>query len=98
MAPAQVTNENLDCSKQEIEELKSYKFLLGDYGIAMLVAIARGAKNCDSIRMLSGVPSACITGRMPVLLNLKLIDATTEIEYIITDCGRKFLKCIDEGV
>ncbi|UYP46537.1 hypothetical protein NEF87_002822 [Candidatus Lokiarchaeum ossiferum] len=98
MAPAQLSDDNLDCTKQEIEELKSYKFLLGDYGIAMLVAIARGAQNCESIRMLSGVPPACITGRMPVLLNLKLIEATPKMEYLITECGRKFLKCIDENV
>ncbi|MHA1584944.1 MAG: hypothetical protein ACTSVU_05335 [Promethearchaeota archaeon] len=79
-----------------IDELKSYRFLLGDFGISMLLAIARGAQSKESIKLLSGVPSACIKGRMPVLLNLKLIRKDEEELFFVTAIGTQFLKCIDE--
>jgi hypothetical protein len=83
-------------SPKELEELKSYKYLLGDFGVAMLVAVARGAENRESIQMLSGVPHGCITGRMPVLLNLKLLLEEPPDCFKITAQGREFLACIKE--
>ena len=82
----------------DLNELISYKYLLGDFGIQILASIARGASNCDSIVMLSGVPVACVTGRIPVLKNLKLIDVSLTEIYSITEKGLKFLKCINEIV
>ena len=89
-------NEDCDNCSKDIEELKSYKYLLGDFGIAMLVAVARGARDGESIMMLSGVPKACITGRMPILLNLKLVNNKNHGEILITQNGLDFLKCINE--
>ena len=83
------------CDK-EIEELKSYKYLLGEFGIAMLTAVYRGAQDGESIMMLSGVPSACISGRMPILLNLELVSCITNDQYSITQKGNQFLKCINQ--
>jgi len=82
----------------DIEELKSYKYLLGDFGISMLKAISQGAEDGDAIMMLSGVPAACITGRIPVLNNLRLIDPiqAEKKKYFITSKGLQFLKCIHE--
>ena len=82
----------------DLEELKSYKYLLGDFGIDMLKAISQGAEDGNAIMMLSGVPAACITGRIPVLINLKLIDPNwaEQEKYIITSKGLQFLKCIHE--
>ena len=92
------SNQYDEVSTKEYEELSSYKFLLGDFGISILAAIARGARTHDSIMMLSGVPLACVTGRMPVLLNLKLIIQIGQNEYAISKKGIAFLKCINESV
>ena len=86
---------NKHCDK-EIEELKSYKYLLGEFGIAMLTAIYRGAQDGESIMMLSGVPSACISGRMPILLNLELVSCINNEQYSITPKGKQFLTCINQ--
>jgi len=97
MPDSSLTEDSQNCSQIDIEELRSYKFLLGDFGISMLVAIARGAKNRDTIKMLSGVPSACISGRMPVLLSLKLVENQNSDEFVITSRGTEFLRCINES-
>jgi len=79
-------------------ELNSYKYILGDLGIAILTAIARGAHAKDSIMMLSGVPMSCVNGRMPVLLNLKLVNMFNENEIHISKRGILFLKVINETI
>lgn len=89
------TNINPPLSNEEIEELTSYKYLLGDFGIQIASAIYKGAQNDDAIMMLSGVPMACVTGRLPVLINLKLVEIV-DSKYIISQKGRNFLKCINE--
>ncbi|MHA1721228.1 MAG: winged helix-turn-helix domain-containing protein [Promethearchaeota archaeon] len=88
-------NLNPPLTQKEIEELISYKYLLGDFGIQIASAINKGAQNDDAIIMLSGVPMACVTGRLPVLMNLKLVEAR-DSKYYITKKGRNFLKCINE--
>lgn len=95
MTSKNLTNIKNNLSSKEIEELSSYKYLLGDFGIQIASAIHKGAQNCESIMMLSGVPMACVTGRLPVLLNLKLIDHI-DSKYLITERGRDFLQCINE--
>lgn len=82
----------------ENSELHSYKYILGDLGISIIIAIARGAHNKDSIMMLSGVPMSCVIGRMPVLLNLKLVHQFNENEFHITKRGISFLKVINEQI
>jgi hypothetical protein len=91
-------NDEKDHQICDLEELKSYKYLLGDFGISMLKAISQGAEDGDAIMMLSGVPAACITGRIPVLNNLRLIDPiqAEKQKYFITTKGLQFLKCIHE--
>ena len=83
-------------AKKEREELISYKYILGDMGISILMAIANGARTKDAILMLSGTPLACIAGRMPVLENLKLVLCITPEEFVITKRGIQFLKCMNE--
>lgn len=95
MSPSDETSIQ-NTAKKEREELISFKYILGDMGIAILVAIANGARTKDSILMLSGTPLACISGRMPVLLNLKLVVNLSPEEFIITKRGMQFLKCINE--
>ncbi|MHA1519350.1 MAG: hypothetical protein ACTSVZ_14060 [Promethearchaeota archaeon] len=96
MAGSNNSEDILHTSQSEMEELRSYKYLLGDFGVAMLAAVARGAENSQSIQMLSGVPHGCITGRMPVLLNLKLLEEKSHDYFKITSIGLEFLKCIKE--
>ena len=76
------------------DNLVSYKYILGEMGIQILIAISRGANTKVSIRLLSGVPPECITGRLPVLSSLELIFQTQE-EYYITERGNNFLGCIE---
>jgi predicted transcriptional regulator len=87
--------KNKSSSEKEIEDLKSTKYLLGDFGVQILLAIGRGARTKDAILMLSGVPKPCISGRIPVLLSLNLI-AQIQEEYYITERGKKLIKILDE--
>lgn len=75
------------------DTLLSYRYLLGEMGIQMLTAISRGASNKMSIQLLSGVPMACVKGRLPVLMNLNLVSENNG-KYIATKNGEKFLKVI----
>ncbi len=79
---------------QSEEDLSGLKYLLGDYGTKILLAIARGAKNENFILMMSGVPKVCIQGRLPVLLNLNLIVKLAN-EYYVTQRGKKYLKIVE---
>jgi hypothetical protein len=72
------------------DNLSSYKYILGEMGIQILVAISQGANTEASIRLLSGVPKECINGRLPVLSSLELIYQIQE-EYYITKRGNNFL-------
>lgn len=83
-------------SKEDDQELISYKYLLGEMGIQMLSAIFRGANTKEAIMMLSGVPMSCINGRMPVLLNLNLV-TQNNAEFFITEYGHKFLILIEQA-
>ncbi|MBN2155123.1 MAG: hypothetical protein JW776_03710 [Candidatus Lokiarchaeota archaeon] len=82
--------ENSVDHEENNENLASYKYILGEMGIQILIAISRGASNKVSIRLISGVPLECINGRLPVLSNLNLIRQNQE-EYHITDRGNSFL-------
>ena len=46
------------------------KILLGYMGIEILLAIDKGAKNYENIKLFSGLPLSCVKGRIPVLLEL----------------------------
>jgi hypothetical protein len=76
------------------DKLGNYKYILGEMGIQILIAISRGAHTKVSIRLLSGVPPECINGRLPVLSSLDLIFQTQE-EFYITERGNSFLVCIE---
>lgn len=69
------------------KEHKDLKFLLGDYGLSILYSIAKGATTIETIKIISGVPLSCIQGRIPVLLELGLIEKQAE-EYILTKKGK----------
>ena len=88
---------NLDSDNERIQELSSYKYLLGEMGIQMLVAILRGASTKEAIMMLSGVPISCVIGRLPVLESLNLVMQMSLDEYNITDDGYKFLTIIGQA-
>jgi predicted transcriptional regulator len=73
------------------ESLDDLKYLLGNMGIEILIAIDKGAKNFETIKLFSGIPIACIKGRIPVLLSLSLIKKNNK-EYILTEKGDNFKK------
>ncbi|MHA1734253.1 MAG: hypothetical protein ACTSU5_20130 [Promethearchaeota archaeon] len=69
------------------------KMILGDYGVQILVAINRGARTREVIPILSGVPAACVHGRLPVLVNMNLVKEVND-ELHLTDKGREFFEKI----
>lgn len=67
------------------------KYLIGDMGFEILLAIEKGARKKETIKLLSGVPMECINGRLPVLIDLNLISKNNE-EFYITERGIEFKK------
>ena len=58
-----------DFSPLTNEDANTLKMVLGEYGIQNLEAIHMGAHDREMIPLISGVPAACVEGRMPVLLD-----------------------------
>ena len=91
--------ENINNHHENGENLTNYKFILGEMGIQILIAISRGANTKISIRLLSGVPGECINGRLPVLSNLELIyqrGILPQEEYYLTDRGNDLLMLLEK--
>lgn len=65
------------------------KYLLGNMGIEILYAIDKGARDMDTIKLFSGVSMECIRGRLPVLMDLYLIEKN-EKGYCLTQKGIDF--------
>ena len=76
------------------ESLQDLKCLLGNMGIEIFFAIEKGAKDYESMKILSGLPMACIKGRVPVLLELKLVKKDI-VGYILTKKGLSFKEKIE---
>ena len=68
------------------ESLVDLKCLLGNMGIEIFFAIEKGAKDYESMKIFTGLPMACIKGRVPVLLELMLVKKNIE-GYILTKKG-----------
>lgn len=78
----------------ENESIDDLKYLLGNMGIEILLAIDRGAKNFKTIKLFTGCSLSCIKGRIPVLLDLNLIYKKNN-EYFLTERGLNFKKEIE---
>lgn len=70
------------------------KYLIGDMGFEILLAIEKGARKKETIKLLSRVPMECINGRLPVLIDLNLISKNNE-EFYITERGIEFKKRVE---
>lgn len=64
-------------------------------GIDILIAIDKGAKDFETIKIFSGVPIICIKGRIPVLLDLNLVKENAN-GYTLTKKGFDFKKKIEK--
>ena len=80
--------------EKEEESLDDLKYLLGNMGIEILLAIDRGAKDFETIRLFSGIPLSCIKGRIPVLIDLNLIEENNN-EYSLKEKGLNFKKKLE---
>ena len=80
--------------EKEEESLDDLKYLLGNMGIEILIAIDRGAKDFETIKLFSGIPLSCIKGRIPVLIDLNLIEKKNN-EYSLKEKGLNFKKKIE---
>jgi predicted transcriptional regulator len=74
---------------KEDDSLEDLKYILGNMGIDILISIAKGAKDIETIKLFSGIPISCIKGRLPVLLDLNLIKKKDD-EYFLVDKGINF--------
>jgi len=79
---------------KEEETLDDLKYLLGNMGIEILLAIDRGAKDFETIKLFSGIPLSCIKGRIPVLIDLNLIEKQNN-EYFLKEKGLNFKKKLE---
>ncbi len=79
---------------KEDESLEDLKCLLGNMGVDIFFAIDKGAKDFETMRIFSGLPMACIKGRVPVLLELKLIVKNAD-GYFLTNKGISFKEKIE---
>jgi predicted transcriptional regulator len=79
----------------EEETHEDLRNLLGYMGIEIIVAIDNGAKDYETIKLFSGLPISCINGRIPVLIDLKLIKKKNN-EYFLTDKGIKFRQKLEK--
>ena len=86
--------ENIVYENNSFDHLK---YLLGNMGIDILLAIEKGASNFETIEIISGVPLACIKGRIPVLIDFKLVKMESS-SYIITQYGINFIKSIEKKI
>nr|MDO8119431.1 hypothetical protein [Candidatus Sigynarchaeota archaeon] len=77
-----------------LEYHESIKMILGDMGIKILQVLRFGPMDMEGINFLSGVPIACVKGRIPVLKSLNLIDENGST-YCINKDGEKFLQALD---
>ena len=81
---------------KEDESLQDLKCLLGNMGVELFNAIDKGAKDFETMKILSGLPMACIKGRIPVLLELNLIVKNND-GYFLTNKGLSFKEKIDSN-
>ena len=79
---------------KEDESLEDLKCLLGNMGVDIFFAIDKGANDFETMKIFSGLPMACIKGRVPVLLELKLIVKNTN-GYFLTNKGLSFKEKIE---
>ncbi|MCK4382098.1 MAG: hypothetical protein KAW66_02275 [Candidatus Lokiarchaeota archaeon] len=79
---------------KEDESLEDLKCLLGNMGVDIFFAIDKGAKDFETMKIFSGLPMACIKGRVPVLLELKLIVKNAK-GYFLTNKGISFKEKIE---
>ena len=76
---------------------ENLKYLLGNLGIDILIAVAKGAYDFQTIEIISGVPIACIKGRIPVLIDLQLVEISTK-GYTLTKEGILFNQKIEKKI
>jgi len=81
---------------KEEESLQDLKYLLGNMGVDIFFAIDKGAKDFETMKIISGLPMACIKGRVPVLLELNLILKNND-GYLLTNKGLSFKQKIESN-
>jgi len=78
------------------DSLKDIKYLLGNMAMDIFFAIDNGANDYETIKIFSGLPMACIKGRLPVLLDLLLV-VKNDDGYFLTNKGLNFKAQIENN-
>ncbi|MBN1800741.1 MAG: hypothetical protein JW891_04500 [Candidatus Lokiarchaeota archaeon] len=82
---------------KENDSLEDLKYLLGNMGVEILDAIDKGAKDIETIKIFSGLPISCIKGRIPVLIDLKLIQNENN-EFHLAERGHNFKQYLKKNL
>ena len=80
-----------------IEDLESLKMVLGELSLKILETLQVGPLDVGMINLLTGLPVACIEGRIPVLRDLQLIMEKGN-QFSLHQAGKVFLKYIRENL
>ncbi len=82
---------------EEEESLEDLSYILGNMGIEILLAIDRGAKDFETIKLFSGITLSCIKGRIPVLIDLNLIEKHNN-EFYLNEKGIIFKEKLERKI
>ncbi|MFX0103717.1 MAG: hypothetical protein ACFFCS_29415 [Candidatus Hodarchaeota archaeon] len=63
-------------------------------GLEILKVLRLGPMDLKSIKFLSGIPMACVKGRIPVLISVNMIKKSGNY-YSLENEGLNFLKFLD---
>ena len=78
-----------------IEDLESLKMVLGELSLKILETLQVGPLDVGMINLLTGLPVACIEGRIPVLRDLQMI-VEKDNQFLLRQAGTVFLKHVRE--
>jgi predicted transcriptional regulator len=76
-------------------KFENLRYLLGNLGIDILIAIGKGAYDFQTVEIISGVPIECVKGRIPVLIDLQLVEKSSK-GFVLTEEGILFKQKIEK--
>lgn len=76
--------------KEKRDDTRALYMLLGSISVDILESLQHGVVDVGTIEIFTGYPADCITGRLPVLDEMKLVDHSGDF-YRLTKEGQAFL-------
>ena len=73
------------------DSTETYKYIMGSVGSEIFRAISHGARDKETIHAFSGCPNGCINARIPILMDLGIIEERGD-GYHLTQKGKSLEK------